>query len=369
VSSSQESIGTSASLAYPVNVPASNLLNGFIGSHVLYALIMTGALETLEQRAGPIPVAWLARSTNCDRSALRSLLRAADRLGLVSFLGARDEVEISQAGREAYRVRGYFTAAVGGFGDVFRRLDSITAGSDRFGKSVFQNGSVTALGCSQNWTFQRPIFDATTAGVQFTKVADLGSGAGTRLIHLVASRRNATGIGIDIDSGACRLARANIRSAGLDDRITIVEGDILDVVTEPQEFPEIVDADLVMSYFLLHHFVDQFVCGASFLRALRLAFTQADQVVFADGFQESDGAEGEPAPMFTMAYRLFHDLLGVRLQTLDSQRALFASAGYQIARQSPFGHPLEWLFVLRPDRGKLETCHNVTDPRHQEGRG
>jgi SAM-dependent methyltransferase len=335
---------------HPVDVPAAGLLNGFIGTHVLYALIMTGVLAALEQEDRDVTLSRLAETTGSDRAALRSLLHSADRLGLVSLTDGA--VRITERGREAYRVRGYFTATVGGFGDVLRHLDSITVGTDSFGATVHQDDHLTALGCSQNWTFQQPIFDAATEGLAFTRVADIGCGAATRLIHLVGSRPGVTGIGVDLSTDACQLARENVKRAGLDDRITIIQGNILDVVGNPQDHPQVTDADLVMSYFILHHFMDRQVRGRTFLNALRSAFGRAEHLVLADGFREPGPTNpDDDAPLFTLAYQLFHDYVGISLQTHEQQRAQFLAAGFTIDEEVPFGHPLEWLFVLRPDRG------------------
>ncbi|MFB9429887.1 SAM-dependent methyltransferase [Streptoalloteichus tenebrarius] len=372
----------------PVDVPAAELLNGFIGSHVLYALTVTGVLDALVVTGpAPVPVADLAEVGDAEPSVLRALLRTAHRLGLVALDEEGDAVELTTAGHQAYRVRGYFTASVGGFGDVFRHLDTLLTWPDEFGRSVLQNGHYTALGCAQNWSFQRPIFDEATGDLGFAKVADIGCGAAARLIHLVGARPDAVGVGVDVSGEACQLARQNVKSAGLDDRITIVQADMRDVVASPRSFPQVADADLVTSYFILHHFVGERVGGRPFLAALRSAFPQARHFVFADGFREpaegsvstdsvgggSVGADsvgtgsagtgsvgtgsvgtapgGAPSPLFTLAYQLFHDFTGVPLWTHAEQRDMFLDTGYVIERELPFGHPLEWLFVLSPAPG------------------
>src|SRR5205814_4728085 len=118
-------------------------------------------------------------------------------------------------------------------------------------------GHLTALGCAQNWDFQQPIFDAVTADLRYQRVADIGCGAAARLIHLVEARPGVTGVGVDLSPEACSLASQNVKRAGLDSRITILQADMLDVVRAPEKFPTVVDADLVTSYFILHHFVGQ----------------------------------------------------------------------------------------------------------------
>jgi SAM-dependent methyltransferase len=55
-------------------------------------------------------------------------------------------------------------------------------------------------------------------------VYDLGCGDGRVVIE--AARRGARGVGVDIDPARVREARANARAAGVEDRVTIVEGDL-----------------------------------------------------------------------------------------------------------------------------------------------
>ncbi|MBT3161263.1 tRNA (adenine(22)-N(1))-methyltransferase TrmK [Streptomyces sp. CHA1] len=333
----------------------AELLNGFIGTYVLYSLIRTGVLDLLydepgAEQGGAVPVARLAAATGTDPEVLVPLLGSADRIGLVAHDPDRAVASLTARGRHAYRVRGYFTATVGGFGDVFRSLDSLALGRDSFENGTLQDGHLTALGCAQNWTFQKPLFDEATADLEFSHVADIGCGAATRLIHLVESRPGTTGIGIDMNTEACQLARQNVKRAGLDDRITIVQADMLDIVTNPEAYPQVAEADLVTSYFILHHFVGGETGGRPFLTAFREAFPAARHVVVADGFTEEQGERAPVSPLFTLAYELFHDVMGIGLQTHAAQRRHFTDAGFTIIREVEFGHPLEWLFVLGSPR-------------------
>jgi peptide chain release factor 1 len=51
------------------------------------------------------------------------------------------------------------------------------------------------------------------------RIADLGTGSGCLLLALLAERRDATGLGIDISAAACRVAAGNARRLGLDGRV------------------------------------------------------------------------------------------------------------------------------------------------------
>jgi cyclopropane fatty-acyl-phospholipid synthase-like methyltransferase len=67
----------------------------------------------------------------------------------------------------------------------------------------------------------------TLAGVTSEDVVfDLGSGDG-RLPILAAQLHGARGIGIEIDPMLVAVARSNAQEAGVSDRVTIIEGDLL----------------------------------------------------------------------------------------------------------------------------------------------
>jgi SAM-dependent methyltransferase len=55
-------------------------------------------------------------------------------------------------------------------------------------------------------------------------VYDLGCGDGRVVVE--AARRGARGVGVDIDPERVREARANVRAAGVEDRVEIREGDL-----------------------------------------------------------------------------------------------------------------------------------------------
>jgi release factor glutamine methyltransferase len=56
-------------------------------------------------------------------------------------------------------------------------------------------------------------------------ILDLGTGSGCLLLALLAELPNATGIGVDIATGAVRTARRNAAAAGLERRVSFLVGD------------------------------------------------------------------------------------------------------------------------------------------------
>ncbi|MCL2017680.1 MAG: peptide chain release factor N(5)-glutamine methyltransferase [Alphaproteobacteria bacterium] len=57
------------------------------------------------------------------------------------------------------------------------------------------------------------------------RILDMGTGTGNLICSLVKNIPGATGIGIDISGGACRIARRNVKRLELEDRIKILKKD------------------------------------------------------------------------------------------------------------------------------------------------
>ena len=61
-------------------------------------------------------------------------------------------------------------------------------------------------------------------------ILEVGCGTGTHLLRLAKSFPGARCVGVDIDPTGTAIARASIREAGLDLRVTVLEGDVAEVV-------------------------------------------------------------------------------------------------------------------------------------------
>ena len=72
-------------------------------------------------------------------------------------------------------------------------------------------------------------------------VYDLGCGD-ARILVMAAQKYGARGVGVELDAEVFALARANVRSHGLKDRITLVRGNLFDA--------DLRDADVVALYLL-----------------------------------------------------------------------------------------------------------------------
>jgi len=77
-----------------------------------------------------------------------------------------------------------------------------------------------------------PLIDRAVAliGDAPARVADIGSGSGALAIAIARGAPNADVWAADLSPAAVELARANVARCGLADRVTVIQGDLLDAV-------------------------------------------------------------------------------------------------------------------------------------------
>jgi len=77
---------------------------------------------------------------------------------------------------------------------------------------------------------QDPVVDAMLKMAKVTKndvVYDLGCGDG-KIVIAAATQYGARGVGVDIDPQRVKEAQENVKKAGVEDKVTIIHGDIFD---------------------------------------------------------------------------------------------------------------------------------------------
>ncbi|HXL91012.1 MAG TPA: class I SAM-dependent methyltransferase [Streptosporangiaceae bacterium] len=328
----------------PIGVDTA--FNGYVAAHVIFALHRLALLDSLE--SGDVDVREFAASTGTDLRMLQELLRAAACCGYVTLL--EESAALTPAGREAARLRGYFTWVVGGYAEVFARMADIATGTCRFNDDVHRNEAMVALGSAQNdQAVLGGILGQVLDDVDFTMIADLGSGNSARICRVIAGRDGSRGVGLDISSSANQLAQETIRQSGLSDRARAVQRDVRELAAGRRRDSELSEVDAVMSFFLLHDLLADPATRQAVLPGLRESFPNARTFVLADTMLRPARTAGTTVPVFSLGYELAHAMMGVPLHTRESYEALFEQAGMRIRWRLPFGTPHSWLYVLETD--------------------
>jgi len=333
------------SAAVPIGIDEA--FNGYIAAQVVFALDRLGLVELLQEH-GRVDVQQAAIRLGADQRMLGELLRAAAACG---YLVLRDgEAVITPAGRDMAFMRGYFTWSVGGYAELFANIAGIVCGERQFGSDVCRNEAMVALGSGQNdRAFMAATVDEVISQLDFTVLADIGSGISARLCRLAAARDGMRGVGLDISAAATRLAQDGISRAGLDGAVQAVQADVLGVIKGTEQYPVLAEVDAVMSFFLLHDLLADAQTRSRVLPGLREAFPKARTFVLADTMIRPAKPGDATLPVFSAGYELAHALMGVPLHTKETYDALFAQAGLRARQVLPFGTPHSWLYVLDAD--------------------
>lgn len=342
-----------------IPISVDEAFNGYVAAQVIFALDRLGLLQELLEH-GQADVRAAADRLGADQHMLGELLRAAQTCGYVVL---KDDVAaITPAGRDMAFMRGYFTWAVGGYADLFSDMARIISGDRKFNGDVFRDEGMVALGSSQNdRAFMAGTVDEVLGQLDFTTIADLGSGTSARLCRVATARENVRGVGLDISGAATRLAQDAIRRVGLDESVRALQADVLGVINGTEKHPVLAEVDAVMSFFLMHDLLAAPDTRSRVMPGLREAFPNARTFVLADTMirpaPPADAAPpggvappgGATLPVFSLGYELAHALMGVPLHTKDTYEKLFAQAGLRTRRVLPFGTPHSWLYVLEAD--------------------
>jgi hypothetical protein len=333
------------SSAVPIGVDEA--FNGYVAAQIVFALDRLGLLDELLEH-GEADIREAAVRLGADYRMLGELLRAAQTCG---YAVLKDDIAaITPAGRDVAFMRGYFTWAVGGYADLFGNIAGLISGDSRFNSDVFRDEAMVALGSGQNdRAFMAQTVDEVVGQLDFTVLADLGSGASTRLCRVTAARGDVRGVGLDISDAATRLARDAIGRAGLGTSVQALRADVLGLVTGTESHPVLAEVDAVMSFFLLHDLFAAADTRSRVMPGLREAFPKARTFVLADTMLRPAEPAGATLPVFSAGYELAHALMGVPLHAKDTYEGLFAQAGLRIRQVLPFGTPHSWLYVLDAD--------------------
>ncbi|MFJ6054674.1 aminotransferase class I/II-fold pyridoxal phosphate-dependent enzyme [Streptomyces sp. NPDC092307] len=321
----------------PALDPAA-MLNGHLGANTVFALRELGIWDLLLEGHSR-PEALIA-AAGAQEDPVRALLRTAALLGLIEL--SDDRAALTGAGHETLRQIGFFTWAVGGYGDVLRSLAPLATGDATFGATVRRDEALVAAGSSEAGRLMAPLQADVLGDLSFNSVADIGCGDGRRLMGLCRGEPPRRGLGLDISAAACAEATRRIADAGLASHIDIARANIFAGDDRPV-FPGI---DLVTSFLMLH---DLFTVmpGEEAVRLLRTAFPDARHFLIADTVIQPWADRTGPPPAFSAAFELVHAFMGVPLRTKEAYEHAFSAAGLDIARREELPVPSTWLYLLR----------------------
>lgn len=259
-----------------------------------------------------------------DHLIRRSVLRHRER-GRVS-LGSLGEELITR------NQLPYIVYYLGGYGKVVSSAAALAQRKSLYGKDISRNSHYVALGTHlMSLTEHHGSYAAVFARAGLSRpklIVDLGCGDGALLCSLMHRADAETGIGVDISSEVCTLAAETVASAGLSDRVTILN---CDLASTTQHRPDLIGrCDLVICMMVLHEFIrlgiDKMI--ATLRTLVDLVSIGSGRVLILD--KHTDVLENGADPLYFTEYKLAHDLTQQDLCTEAEWRRLFKLAGLDV---------------------------------------
>jgi len=321
----------------------ADTFNGAVAAAALSAAWDIGLLDELADRDA-VEVPEFTARTGTHPEAVRKVLLALSSRRIVAFDAGGDLARRGPGFDEAFRTRGFFYWLTRGCAELFTDLTSLIRIEDRADRQMRRDARAISVACrSIARNFFDPPLREILDGIGFTTVADLGCGSGDRIIMLAEQRPDIRAIGVDIARGALAVAGDAVREAKLEDRITLTQDDVLDMLPRP----EYADVDLVTCFLMGHDFWPREDCVKTLLR-LRETFPNMRSLILGDTCR-SVGVEGPDLPMFTVGFETVHAIMDQYLPTLDEWYSVIDESGWRLADQRLIDLPASsFIFHLTP---------------------
>lgn len=310
---------------------AAAIYNSAVAAWAIAAAWEIGALDELHD-SRTLDAASFAARRGLDPAATVGLFRALASVGVVRRRGPM--VVAADAFDEVYRYKSFFHWLSRGSAELFRQMPTVLVSENRTGRFYQRDAAAIAYACREiDELCYAPAFSAAMGrlGFELSHVADLGCGSGGRVLGILAACPRARGIGIDIARPALEAARADARAAGVVDRVTFVEADVLDL----DERPEFSEVELITCFMMGHDFWPRESCVAA-LRRFRKVFPSAQRLLLGDATRTAEVPDTD-LPVFRLGFEFGHDLMGVFLPTVADWESVFDEAGWKLVRTNWIG--------------------------------
>jgi SAM-dependent methyltransferase len=317
------------------------IMNGFYTTRILQTLFNVGLFD--EMKGGrQVDIEAFAASKRLDARILASLCDALYALRLLERQGKL--YRLSEDGNLLNDVgRGWFDAAYG-YEEVFHNLEGLLRQECRYGDTVTRRSDFVAKGSGEveAWLYFPLAIDAIRKR-GCTHALDLGCGDGTFLRQLCGQIPGVKGYGIDLAPEAIADGNAELKAAGMQDRIRLFVEDISKLDQVPYELSRV---DVATTFFVLHelmHSGEERV--VQFLRDFRRLFPKVPLMIYEVDRPTVD--EMRRRPGMAVPYLVQHDVSNQRPVDRKAWRALLQHAGFTSVeeRNLPFARSV--IFTAR----------------------
>ncbi|OON72936.1 methyltransferase domain-containing protein [Streptomyces tsukubensis] len=310
---------------------SAQIFNSSIATWAVSAAWDVGIFRALTE-ADQIDIPWYAKNEEMHEPSLRALLRALSYADVVEV--DFDRVTRGATFEEFSRSKGLLQWLTKGYGSLFQRMGDVVYEKHRTGDFIQRDSSAVSIACRDaNDVFMDAAFTAVLETLDFSVAADLGCGSGERLIQLAKRDPSLKCVGIDIAAGAIEVGTKAVAENGLQDRVTLVQGD----ARKLGDYPEFADVELMASFLMGHDFWPRENCVELF-RQFRKQLPNLKHFLLCDTHRHPDDATSD-LPLFTMGFETAHALMGQYIPTRSEWESVFEESGWKCVRQHVYSTP------------------------------
>ena len=327
------------------------LFNDFIITHTLFSLSQLGFFEYIETH-GWFTLDELSQALDAPVANWRAVLRYLVRMEVIHREGDYFFVD-EQLFTCLKHELGFLQWLVGGYQSILADSADLIRGTRVFGQTTYRNDYWMAWGSANiSKAYTDPLMYELLQRVDVEVIGDIGCGSGLRLVAICRQLPSVHGLGIDISPACCELARHNIATAGLSDRIDVVEAEAESWVKQERRRLDGIGAqrtkpaDILLCFAMFHDLLNHDGKAERFLAAVREGLGSGGYLMIQDQCQ-SEVDDRHPRQSWTDGFELLHHYMNQRLFPNDHYEQLFEQAGFRIVERIESDIPANWLYLLQ----------------------
>ncbi len=315
-------------------------IRGYAFSPCFWTLLNVGFLDELLQKKAVNLEAYAAEK-GLDPHVLHSICEYLDGLRFLRLEGQICRLD-DKGQRFLEEPRGLFDLLYG-YEPVFYALGDLLARRKAYQRDVVRRGAAVALGSGElGRQLPFPVMQDMIRQHGFKTVLDIGCGD-AEFLGVLCEDPDVKCWGFDSSPEAVECARQYIAKAGLEDRISVYQGDMFELAAKPDEWPK---AEVFTAVDVFH----EYLYGgneriAALLGTLKKNFP--GQALIVAEFCKQPHERLRRRPTAFLEHHLFHNLTHQVILSQAGLEELFGQAGYEVVDRRIFDLVGHGYFLLR----------------------
>ncbi len=224
--------------------------------------------------------------------------------------------------------------AVGAYHVLFTNYTKTLKNELTYGKDFVRDGRLVAKSSVLTGRSNYPWVAEKLAELKVDTVVDLGCGSGDIIIDFCKRQNSFKGVGLDIDPTAIDVAKENVVKSGLQDRIELITGDMLEPKTYSNKIISKGDKVAFNAIMALHEFlIDGDIAVINVLKKMKKEFPGSYFIL--GEFNRCSDEEFSKIPIYERMHMLFyqeiiHGLTDQDLASLEKWKKIFHDSNVEL---------------------------------------